>query len=295
MVSTLVIGGSGFIGSHIVQALEKRSIEVAIYDLRPPEYDTKAEYIEGSILDMKSLLAGEYPVIYHAAGVLGSDTTFDKISKTFEVNVIGMTEIMQWATSCDNDPKIINCGLIRDWLNPYMISKHAAAKIGYMYKNTYGTKFLDVRMTVVYGPRQLASEKKVVPMFIAAGLSGANIRIYGDGESVVNMMYAEDVANVLVDIGLCDEAFEESAPSYIDLANPNGNITVRKLAEKVSNIIDINGVEFVPMRRGQPGTVGCYYDLTRAYKYIPDLATRFRLVDEGLGDVIGWAQSLYMD
>jgi nucleoside-diphosphate-sugar epimerase len=290
----LVTGGSGFLGGHIVQELEKRGLDVTVFDMKAPTYMADAKFVAGDItLKFNYLVEGSFDLIFHAAGSLGTHTTFGRIEQTFSVNVMGMISLLNWVVSTQPQARVINCGLIRDWLNPYMISKHTASKIGMMYNEVLGVKFLDIRMTVVYGPRQGWQEEKAVPRFILQALKSLPFTIYGDGGSLMNMMYVKDVAKVLVDLSQKEELFGVRSPRMMDLANPSGDISVMDLARTVLSKVEPyattqSRIEYKDMRRGQPGRVDVKYDLTCAYRHICDLGSRFRSLSDGLDETIAW-------
>lgn len=297
-MSVLVTGGSGFLGGHLVQELERRGESVTIADRKEPVFATSARLVLGDITSEEWLsnMDLSFDKIFHAAGILGTDSTFDHVSETFAVNVMGMVNLLEAVTRSESDPRVINCGLIREWQNPYMISKHTAAKIGAMYSASFGLKFLDARMTVVYGPRQPRAQRKVVPTFIMQALQEQPFSIYGDGQSFMNMMYVKDVAKLLVDLSDM-EVFGLSSPVHLDIANPSGDISVLDFAGRVLQEVSpgttlSSRLDFKDMRPGQPGRVGMDYDLARLAQYMPELKHRFRPLPEGLRDTVAWYRSL---
>jgi len=310
MRKVLVTGGSGFIGGHIVQECQKRGMLVTIWDKSKPKYWNHAEFHQVDIAKPVSNLGFgtcKFDYIFHAAGELGSHTTFDRIRSTFDVNINSIINLLEWVKAYpalpENDyeteeacshtnPHIINCGLIRDWLNPYMISKHTASKIGQMYKKEYGLNFLDCRMTVVFGPRQGWKEEKIVPSFILNALSGRDLTIYGDGSSLMNMMYIKDIAKLLVDIASTNDLFDKDAPNMVDIANPNYNISVKQFAEYILSMVKTKSkIVYNPMRIGQPGNVGVTYDLDPIYKYI-NLDSYFESLDASIVNTIHWYEGV---
>jgi nucleoside-diphosphate-sugar epimerase len=70
-MKVMVTGGSGFIGSHVVDKLIDRGLEVRIYDTVMPKYTKGVEFYQGSILDKSALgfaLDG-IDAVYHLAAV----------------------------------------------------------------------------------------------------------------------------------------------------------------------------------------------------------------------------------
>lgn len=311
MKKVLVTGGSGFLGGHIVQECCKRGMMVTIWDKVKPLYYNMSEFWAADLtkpLGNMGLGTCKFDYIFHAAGSLGSHTTFERIKSTFDVNVTGMLNLLDWVRSApthpENDyeaeegyahtkPHIINCGLIRDWLNPYMISKHTASKIGQMYRQYFGVKFLDCRMTVVYGTRQGWKEEKIVPMFTLKALRDEPLRIFGDGSSLMNMMYVKDVVNLLVDLIEMEDLFGVASPVVIDIANPGGDISVIEFAEMITLLTDSKSeYDYQDMRIGQPGSVENIYSLSILSHHIQDIGSYFRPIEDGLQETIKWYRSL---
>lgn len=290
----IVTGGSGFIGGHIVQELEARGYSVVILDKKAPHFYTQAEWIECDLREGISLPMNKSEIIVHAAGDLGASTTLSRTEHCFNTNILTMIKLMEWVTAekelYNRESHIINCGLMRDWLNPYMISKHAASKIAATFRKEHGIKFLDARMAVVYGPRQTWENQKVVPRFCFKALRGEPLPIYGDGSSLISMMYVKNAVKILIDAAECDALFEPEHPGYIELADTDISVLdfaeiVRTLAFKMTNIAERSPLEFMAMRPGQPGNVGVTYDLTLAKQYL-DL--KFRSLEDGLIETLHW-------
>ena len=289
-MNILVTGGSGFIGGHVVQEFESRGLgRVHIYDIKPPNFITDARYIERNLLDICPADVTGMDLVIHAAGILGTSTTFAKIDNTYEVNIMGMLNLMQAVEGASKRPRVVHTGLIRDWYCPYMITKHAGTKTGVMFAIETGIEFLDVDMTVVYGPRQHWEEGKVVPIFLTRALANKPLEIYGDGTSTINMMYVKDVARLIVDLALNDQIFKDKCYA-LNLASSNKDVSVVELADRVAALTGSTaGIEFVDMRPGQPREGDpAKYDLANARKYIADFDGRFIPIEQGLLQSIGW-------
>src|SRR5690349_7920685 len=95
----LVIGGSGFIGGALVEVLVGRGVEVTVFDRTPPFlYEISPDsyqYVRGDIRDREAMLGlvDSVDEVYHLAGVLGTSETFDNVSETADINVMGAINV----------------------------------------------------------------------------------------------------------------------------------------------------------------------------------------------------------
>ena len=94
----LVTGGSGFIGSHLVDELIEKGHHVQILDLKVP-YSKKAVFIEGSILDLDVVKKAtlDMDVIYHFSGVSNIDKVKDDPLETIQLNILGTANLLEQA------------------------------------------------------------------------------------------------------------------------------------------------------------------------------------------------------
>lgn len=280
-MDAIVTGGSGFIGSHVVEKLCGAGHTVLNIDVQHPEYESDAEYFYWDIRDSMPERSDRYDVIFHCAGLLGTETLFNRVRNAVEVNVIGTVNILDYALACDC--AVVQPNLMGEWSNPYMITKHCAEDIGLMYHSQLGVKYISVRPTDVYGPRQSADELKAAPVFILNAIHNTPIPIYGDGSSWVNYVYVADVADCLI-----AAANARLYGSIIDFARPAGDMKVSEFAEAVCKVANSSSrFEYQKMRRGQPGnTTKIDYNLFLTGQ-IMDMSKLMPL-EEGLRRTIDW-------
>ena len=94
--NVLVTGGSGFIGSHVVDSLIKKKYNVTVFDLTSPKRKD-AEFIKGSILD-KTLIRQSLKninFVFHLAAVSDINKVKTIPIKTIETNVLGTTYLLE--------------------------------------------------------------------------------------------------------------------------------------------------------------------------------------------------------
>ena len=257
-IKALVTGGSGFIGSHIVEELERLKYDVTIYDIAEPKFETKAKFIEGDIVEFALPKSKQYNVIFHCAGMVGTETLFANPYHAESVNVLGTIAVLDWAKSqsgTGKEPIVIQTNLMGDWDNPYMISKNQGERYGKMYQSEWGVKYISVNPTDVYGPRQVTNQKKAAPTFITKAIVGEPIPIYGDGKSWVNYIFVKDVAKVVV-----KAAQDKFAGQTIYLSHPENDMAIMEFAKEVLRLV----------WQGDPIREESYCgDMDKAMQYLP--------------------------
>ena len=192
--SVLVTGGSGFIGSHVVDALIKKKYKVTILDtIDPKRKDVK--FIKGSILN-KSIIRialKKINIIYHLAAV--SDITkVKKIPlKTIETNILGTTFLLEEVRKAKIS-KFIFAGSIYSYSaagNLYNTSKTASELIIKNYQEIYRQKYTILRYATAYGPRNRGVD--AVSIFVKRALKNLDLIVHGNGQQKRNYIFSEDL------------------------------------------------------------------------------------------------------
>lgn len=239
----LVTGGTGFIGGYVCDVLRDRGIEPVTFGVAGSP-DVLGDIRDASAVD---LAVGSSDGVMHLAGVLGTQETVDDPLPAIETNILGGLNVFK-AIRRYNVPAV-NIAAANHWMwNPYSITKKAAERLGLMANKEWGTRIAMVRGMNVYGPGQKSAPiRKIMPNLILPALHGEPIVIYGDGEQIMDMIYVEDVAEILVRAllvphGVYDEVME---------AGTGRRTTVNEMAEMVCEMVGKGTVEHVPMRPGE--------------------------------------------
>lgn len=277
-MNVLVSGGAGFIGQHVVRALEDANHHPIIFD-RHNHADV--DVFLGDILNADSVdqAAGHADAIIHLAGVLGTQETIQVPHPAVHTNIVGALHVFDAAQHYDLP--LVNIAVGNWWMdNPYSISKNCAERLARMYRTEHGLTVANVRVMNAYGPRQVpctpfgpSKVRKIAPAFICRALTGQPVEIYGDGSQVMDMIYVEDVADSLV------QAVGENADYECGTARPT---TVRDIAEQVVATVGQGEIVFVPMRPGEPEQSTVIADSEKVLR--PAKVT----LEDGIGRTVDW-------
>lgn len=240
----LVTGGRGFIGRYVCSALEDHGHEPLVFD-RHGDPDILGDVRDGVAVTQA---VAECDGVIHLAGVLGTQETIEDPMPAVEVNIGGGLNVFRAVRAYKVPAVYIAVG--NHWMhNPYSITKTTAERFALMANAEWGTRIAVVRALNAYGPGQRSHPvRKIVPNLILPALRGEPIVIYGDGEQVMDMVWAGDVAEVLVralirEHGVYDSVFQ------VGSGVPT---TVNEIAAKVVALVGQGHVEHVPMRPGEP-------------------------------------------
>jgi UDP-glucose 4-epimerase len=246
----LVTGGFGFIGRYVVNRLHADGHEVTVLDHRGGPIPVVSNVVLGDIRDFTSIseAVALSDGVIHLAGVLGTAETVNEPQPAVETNIVGGLNVFKAVRHYDVKAVYIAVG--NHWMNnSYSITKTTAERFAFMHNEEHGARIAVVRALNAYGAGQKAEPvRKIIPNFILPCLRGESIRIFGDGEQVMDMIHVSDVADILVralvqDHGVYDRPFE---------AGTGRPTTVNQIAEAVIGAVGRGTVEHVPMRAGEP-------------------------------------------
>ena len=192
--NVLITGGSGFIGSYVVDALVENKYKVTILDLNQPKRKD-VKFIQGSILD-KSIVRSALKninIIFHLAAVSDITKVKEIPLKTIKTNILGTTFLLEGARNANIDRFVFASSIYSYGAagNLYTTSKTASELIIKNYKLIYGQKFTILRYATAYGPRN--REVDAVSIFVRRALKNLDLIIHGNGQQKRNYIYAEDL------------------------------------------------------------------------------------------------------
>lgn len=259
MNKVLVTGGSGFIGSYVVNNLKEQEIIPIIFD-RNKHIVSEDEIFLGDVRDYTSVseAVAISDGVIHLAGVLGTSETVTDPKPAIDTNIYGSINVFQACKKYNKKCVYISVG--NYWMNnSYSITKNTAERFAWMFNNELDTNIAIVRALNAYGPGQKhAPVRKIIPNFIIPALKDESIIVYGDGSQIMDMIYVEDVADILVRALLVEHNNYKYSPTKDSNLSPKFDAgtgirtNVQEIAELVIKMVGSGSIENVPMRKGEP-------------------------------------------
>ena len=258
----LVTGGSGFIGSHVVDVLARRGYTPRIFDLResPHHEPGSIDTVIGCATDTEALaraMEGCKAVIHLAAMAdvghvqkdpagaerLNSRATSAVLEAARETGVervvYGSTI---WVYSDCVDTAVDEDTPLAQPAHLYTATKLAGELYCRSYAELYGVEYTILRFGIPYGPRARAAA--VVPAMVEKALGGEPLTVAGDGSQGRRFVYVEDLA-----AGVVEGLGPQAANRIYNLAG-NETTTIREIAHTVRDLL--GDVEIVHTE-GRPG------------------------------------------
>lgn len=262
-MKVVVTGGSGFIGSHVVDRLKATDHEVVSFDHRGRGADT----FMGDIRDQTDVMEafGNADAFIHLAGVLGTQECISNPRPAVETNILGGLNVLEAAAQLKIPGVCIGVGN-HFMQNTYSITKSTVERFVAMYNAERGTRINIVRAMNAYGPRQTPAKpygsstvRKIAPSFICRALRCDPIEVYGGGEQISDMVYVTDLAKAL-----CRAMEYASASHVFDKVvevGPAEHTTVMQVAQMVKELTNSSSpIVSLPRRPGEQMNAPVYAD-----------------------------------
>ena len=261
----LVTGGSGFIGSHVVDKLRGRGHVPVIFDLRRSPWPSAVgvETVVGSITDRGALegaLVG-CDAVAHLAAVADVSDVHAEPEGAEQVNARGTAVVLEAARRVGVSRVVyastiwVYSDCVPEWVDEetllappshlYTSTKLAGELYCKAYQELYGVDYTVLRFGIPYGPR--AREAAVIPAFVNKALAGDPLTLAGDGSQSRKFVYVEDLAEGVA-LGL-----EPVAVNRVYNLAGDESVTIRQIAETVRELIGDVQIVYTPARPGDFG------------------------------------------
>lgn len=230
----LVTGGSGFLGSHIVDALTDSGYEVVIFDQQPSPYlRENQEMVIGDISNLDEVCAAAQGCtrMYHLAAVADLDAAKNTPVDTVRVNILGTANALEAARQSNMD-RFLFASTVYVYSNHgsfYRTTKRACELLIEDYWERYSLPFTILRYGSLFGPR--ADSNNWVNQMLTQALNEGKISYPGTGNEVREYIHVHDAAVASVQVQ--DPSFENENISVMG----HVRMTTREMMEMVKEIL----------------------------------------------------------
>ena len=272
MSKALVIGGNGFIGSHLVDALVNLNWEVTVFDLNGRRYDSMppdVKFIQDDLGNsnsrMETIIEKTEPdVVFHLAWNSIHETSLQNPTTDLVTNLTPSLSIIEACTKSSRKLVFLSTGgaiygptnlkYIPEThplnpISPYGIGKLAVEKYLEMYGYLHGLNYAVLRPSVPYGPRQdYLKRQGAVSVFLYRVSQGLPVTIWGDGNNIRDFFYITDLIDAIIECA--DHALQQ-----VRIFNVGGSegITLNQLLTLAETVTGRKAIkEYQPARHFDP-------------------------------------------
>ena len=198
----VVVGGSGFIGSHVADHLSDAGYQVTIYDLTPSPWLRKdQQMVIGNVLDAEKLndtITGA-EVVYNFAALADLNQALEQPLKTVNINILGNLNVME-TCHAHGVKRFIYASTVYVHSREggfYRCSKQASEAYVEEYQKIYGLDYTILRYGSLYGPR--ADETNGLYRVVKSALDHGAVSYEGDVDAMREYIHVEDAARASID------------------------------------------------------------------------------------------------
>ena len=230
----MITGGLGFIGSNLARALVALDADVLLVDSLIPDYGGNLHNIAGiesrlrvNVADVRqqssmNYLVRDREVIFNLAGQVSHIDSMRDPETDLEINCRGQLTMLEACRWHNARAKVVYAGTRQVYGKPERlpvdeghlvrptdingINKAAGENYHLVYNNVFGVRACSLRLTNVYGPRQLIRHNRqgFIGWFIRLAVEGKEIQIYGDGSQLRDFVFVDDVVDAFLRAGSTD-------------------------------------------------------------------------------------------
>ncbi len=262
-MNILLIGGNGFIGSHLVDHLLMQGHRIRVFDITYERYrepiptvDYRISTLE-NIPDLYEALLGIEIIFYLASSSVPSTSNVDTVTDINKnliplLNVLnlsiklGIKRIIYFSSGGAVYGDTLNTPITEEQrLNPissYGIVKVTVEMYLFLYQKLYDLKPLILRPSNPYGPRQgHFMAQGVISTFLRKVKNKENITVFGDGNSIKDYIFITDL------IDMCSELSFSNEIGAFNIGSGQG-LTINEIITLITNLTGEN-VNIVHMEK----------------------------------------------
>jgi UDP-glucose 4-epimerase len=267
MEKAVVVGGSGFLGSHVADHLTNAGFQVTIYDkIKSQWLRQDQEMVLGDVDDGEKInqtIAGA-EVVYNFAALADLNEALKQPIKTVKVNILGNLNVME-ACCAHGVKRFIYASTVYVHSKEggfYRCSKLTSEAYVEEYQRVYGLNYTILRYGSLYGAR--ANDSNGIKRIVKSAVNDGVIRYAGNINSMREYIHVDDAAKASLDI-LSDQFENENI--VLTGQEPMKVIEMLKMLAEILSI-DENNIEFI-----ENNNEGHY--VRTPYSYQPKLGKKY--------------------
>jgi UDP-glucose 4-epimerase len=245
----MITGGLGFIGSNLARRLADLGADVLLVDSLIPDYGGNLFNIAGieervrvNVADVRqastmNYLVRDREIIFNIAGQVSHIDSMKDPHTDLEINCRSQLTLLEACRHHNPKAKVVYASTRQIYGKPQFlpvteqhlvrptdvngINKAAGEYYHLVYNNVFGVRATALRLTNVYGPRQLIKHNRqgFIGWFIRLALEDKEISVFGDGSQIRDFVYVDDAVEAFLRAGACDncngEAFNVGGSEHI--------------------------------------------------------------------------------
>ncbi|HNV02465.1 MAG TPA: NAD-dependent epimerase/dehydratase family protein [Vicinamibacterales bacterium] len=309
----MITGGAGFIGSNLARRLVDLGANVLLVDSLIPEYGGNLFNIRGiadrvrlNVADVRqdstmSYLVRHAEIIFNLAGQVSHIDSMRDPFTDLEINCRSQLSILEACRRNNPAAKVVFAGTRQVYGKPDClpvterhlvrptdvngINKVAGEYYHLVYDHVFGVRACSLRLTNIYGPRQLVKHDRqgFIGWFIRLAVEDREIQIYGDGSQLRDFVYVDDAADAFLRAGAADACNGEVF--NVGGAEP---VSHRDLVRLLIEVAGTGRVRFVPWPEEKRAIdIGSFYADSSKFKAATGWEPRVALRD-GLARTVAY-------
>jgi len=232
--AVMITGGLGFIGSNLCRRLVDLGADVVAVDAMIPDYGANLFNIAGyeqrmhvNLGDVRNqtamdVLVRDREIIFNLAGQVSHIDSMRDPYTDLEINCRAQLSMLEACRKFNPSVKVIFAGTRQIYGKPDRlpvdethlvrpidvngVNKAAGEYYHLLYNNAFGVRACSLRLTNVYGPRQLIKHNRqgFIGWFIRLAIEDREIQVFGDGSQMRDFVYVDDAVDAFLRAGYCN-------------------------------------------------------------------------------------------
>jgi UDP-glucose 4-epimerase len=267
----LVSGGLGFIGSNLARQLVELGADVTLVDAMIADYGGNRFNIDGiedrivvridDVRDERAMneLVKDREVFFNLAGQVSHIDSMRDPYTDLDINCRAQLSMLEACRRFNPAVKVVFAGTRQVYGKPDRlpvderhlvkpvdvngVNKAAGEYYHLLYNNAFGVRACSLRLTNIYGPRQLIKHNRqgFIGWFIRLAIEDREIQVFGDGSQLRDFVYVDDAADAFLRAGASD-----ACDGGVFNVGGSGPVSHRELVERLVEIAGTGSVRYVP-------------------------------------------------